>query len=70
MSAGDAEQLAIRVRRLEQQIRSFADLHASEMGDLVDPFDRLIAGTAARLGLPLLTRDRLIAASSRVRTYW
>jgi PIN domain nuclease of toxin-antitoxin system len=32
-------------------------------GVLVDPFDRLIVGTALRLGLPLITRDELITSS-------
>ena len=43
---------------------------ARSLGVLVDPFDRLIAGAALRLGLPLLTNDDLIAGSKRVRTYW
>jgi len=33
-----------------------------------DPFDRLIAGHAQLLGLPLVSRDRLIAA--HVATLW
>ena len=37
---------------------------------LRDPSDRLIAGTAARLGVPLLTKDERIRASGRVRTVW
>ncbi len=37
---------------------------------LVDPFDRLIAGTAKRLHCPLITRDSRIADSSLVATVW
>jgi PIN domain nuclease of toxin-antitoxin system len=37
---------------------------------LVDPHDRLIAGTALRLGVPLITADRRIAVERRVRTVW
>jgi PIN domain nuclease of toxin-antitoxin system len=36
----------------------------------VDPFDRLIAGTAIRLDAPLITGDELIHASGLVRTIW
>jgi PIN domain nuclease of toxin-antitoxin system len=43
---------------------------ARALGMLVDPFDRLIAGTARRLGLPLLTNDTLITVSKKVPTYW
>jgi PIN domain nuclease of toxin-antitoxin system len=37
---------------------------------LVDPFDRLIAGTALRLEAPLLTNDERIRRSGLVRTVW
>jgi PIN domain nuclease of toxin-antitoxin system len=37
---------------------------------LVDPFDRLIAGTAVRLDAPLITGDERIRASNMVRTIW
>lgn len=40
------------------------------LASMRDPFDRLIAGTAVRLGLPVLTNDDLIVRSGRVRTYW
>jgi len=43
---------------------------ARGLGMLVDPFDRLIAGVALRLGLPLVTNDDLITDSKRVKTYW
>jgi PIN domain nuclease of toxin-antitoxin system len=35
-----------------------------------DPFDCLIAGTAIRLGVPLLTKDETIADSGLVETVW
>jgi len=37
---------------------------------LPDPFDRLIAGVANRIGCPLITRDERIAQSRRVATLW
>jgi PIN domain nuclease of toxin-antitoxin system len=37
---------------------------------LVDPFDRLIAGTAIRLDAPLITGDERIRTSGLVRTVW
>ena len=35
-----------------------------------DPMDRLIAGTALRLGVSLITADGRLAADRRVRTVW
>jgi PIN domain nuclease of toxin-antitoxin system len=43
---------------------------ARGLAGLVDPFDRLIAGTAVRLDAPLITGDERIRASSLVRTIW
>jgi PIN domain nuclease of toxin-antitoxin system len=37
---------------------------------LADPWDRLIVATAMTAGLPLVTRDELIAASGLVQTIW
>jgi PIN domain nuclease of toxin-antitoxin system len=37
---------------------------------LVDPFDRLIAGTPIRLDASLITGDERIRASGLVRTIW
>jgi PIN domain nuclease of toxin-antitoxin system len=37
---------------------------------LPDPFDRLIAGMANRIGCPLVTRDERIAQSRGVATLW
>jgi PIN domain nuclease of toxin-antitoxin system len=47
--------------------------HVSEARALLtlrDPFDRLIAGTAIALGVPLITPDARIAALSRVTAIW
>jgi PIN domain nuclease of toxin-antitoxin system len=41
---------------------------ARALGALGDPFDRMIAGTALRLGLPLLSHDAQIA--KRVPAVW
>ena len=35
-----------------------------------DPFDCLIAGTALRLGLPLITKDTVITESRLIETIW
>ncbi len=43
---------------------------AQSLRDLVDPFDRLLAGTANRIQCPLITRDSRIAASHQVATVW
>jgi len=40
------------------------------LAELLDPFDRLIAGTAIRLDAPLITGDERISASGLVRTIW
>ncbi len=37
---------------------------------LRDPFDRLIAGTAVALGVPLVTPDARIAQAGRVQIVW
>ncbi len=47
--------------------------HVSEARSLLtlrDPFDRLIAGTAIALGVPLITPDARIAALERVAVIW
>jgi len=43
---------------------------ARSLGALRDPFDRLIAGTALRLGLPLLSDDEVIREIGRPPVYW
>lgn len=49
----------------------WADIcEARGLAGLVDPFDRLIAGTALRLDAPLLTNDERIRDSGLVRTVW
>jgi PIN domain nuclease of toxin-antitoxin system len=47
--------------------------HVSEARSLPalrDPFDRLIAGTAIALGVPLVTPDARIATAERVAVIW
>ena len=43
---------------------------ARGLAPLLDPFDRLIAGTAIRLDAPLITADARIQSSGLVRTVW
>ena len=43
---------------------------ARGLAALVDPFDRLIAGTAVRLGAPLITSDERIRRCGLVPTIW
>jgi PIN domain nuclease of toxin-antitoxin system len=43
---------------------------ARGLGALIDPFDRLIAGTAIRLDVPLITNDVRIRGSGLLRTVW
>lgn len=48
-------------------------VHVSEARSLPalrDPFDRLIAGVAVALGLPLITADTRIGSASRVQVLW
>jgi PIN domain nuclease of toxin-antitoxin system len=64
------EQLALRPGLpLEPVLPEDID-EARTLVQLRDPFDRLIAGTAVRLALPLLTNDARITASGRLRTFW
>lgn len=64
------EQLALRPGFPLEAVTPEDVDEARGLGMLVDPFDRLIAGTAIRLGLPLMTRDELITGSKRVPTFW
>jgi PIN domain nuclease of toxin-antitoxin system len=43
---------------------------ARALASLADPFDRLITGTAVRIGVPLLTNDDRIHASRLVPVVW
>jgi PIN domain nuclease of toxin-antitoxin system len=49
---------------------ALASSEARSLPALRDPFDRLIAGTAVALGVPLITPDVRIAAAPRVRVIW
>jgi PIN domain nuclease of toxin-antitoxin system len=55
--------------RIEMLTRADVET-ARTLGSLPDPHDRLIAGTAVRLGVPLLTADSRIGASGRVHVVW
>jgi PIN domain nuclease of toxin-antitoxin system len=43
---------------------------ARTLRPLKDPFDRLIAGTALRLGVPLLSRDARMSSVRRLKVVW
>lgn len=43
---------------------------ARSLPALVDPADRLIAGSALRLGVPLISADRRMAANAGLRIVW
>jgi PIN domain nuclease of toxin-antitoxin system len=43
---------------------------AHGLGALPDPFDRLIGGTAVRLGAWLITKDHAMRRVRRLRTVW
>ena len=45
-------------------------LAAAELTFTRDPFDALIVATAVTMDMPLVTRDRLIRESGRVRVIW
>lgn len=49
---------------------SWQDVDEARRLPLKNPFDRLIAGTAIRLGLPLITKDQEIVDSGLVETVW
>jgi hypothetical protein len=43
---------------------------ASEIDDIQELHDRLIGATASFLGLPLITNDPVLRASSHLQTIW
>lgn len=55
--------------RVEPLVRDDIEM-ARLLRPLRDPSDRLIAGTALRLGVPLLSADARIGASGRVPVVW
>ena len=64
------EQLALR-RGFKVEPLTVEDVdEARALAMLRDPFDRMIAGTAVRLGLPLLTRDETLGDVPGVKTLW
>lgn len=46
------------------------DVNEARSISLTDPYDRLIVGTALRLDIPLITRDKQIVDSGLVETIW
>jgi PIN domain nuclease of toxin-antitoxin system len=60
-----------RLPGLEVEPLTIADVEeARSLVGLVDPADRLIAGTARRLGLPLISKDQRIKRHGRVAVVW
>lgn len=71
VSYGDLrEQLSIRPGFPVEPLTAEDVDEARALGTLRDPFDRLIAATARRLRLPLITSDSLITDSGLVSTHW
>jgi PIN domain nuclease of toxin-antitoxin system len=64
------EQLALRPSMVVESLTAEDVDEARGLGSVGDPFDRLIAGTALRLGLPLVTRDDVLRELRSVRTFW
>jgi PIN domain nuclease of toxin-antitoxin system len=64
------EQIRVRTSYTIEPLTTDDVGEARSLGVLADPFDRMIAGTALRLGLPLLTRDRKIGEATSVKTVW
>ena len=64
------EQLAMRPGMPVEPLMPDDVDEARSLAGWPDPFDRLIAGTALRLGLPLLTNDKVITSTGRVPTLW
>ena len=60
---------AIAGLRIEPLTRGDVE-EARSLRGLRDPHDRLIGGTALRLGAALLTADRRMRADQRLRTVW
>jgi PIN domain nuclease of toxin-antitoxin system len=46
------------------------DVHEARAFSFDDPFDCLLAGTAVRLGMPLITKDAEIRDSGLIETVW
>jgi PIN domain nuclease of toxin-antitoxin system len=49
---------------------TWPDINEARHLPFPDPFDCLIAGTAIRLGCPLITKDQMIVNSRLVETLW
>jgi PIN domain nuclease of toxin-antitoxin system len=49
---------------------TWSDVNEARHLPFRDPMDCLIAGTAMRLGMPLITKDRAIVDSGLVETIW
>ncbi len=70
-SLADLQQLLNANLRIEEFPLSFAAVSAAaEITDIPELHDRLIAGTARFLKIPLLTNDPQIQASRFVQTIW
>jgi PIN domain nuclease of toxin-antitoxin system len=57
-------------RGFEIHVLSWEDVDAARDMPFPDPFDGIIAATAARLDMPLITKDEEIKDSGRVETIW
>ena len=64
------EQLSIRPGLPIEPLTADDIDEARTLAPLPDPFDCLIAGTARRLNLPLITNDEAITRTGLVSTHW
>jgi PIN domain nuclease of toxin-antitoxin system len=54
----------------EIHLLEWEDIHEAREMPFSDPFDGMIAATAARLNIPLITKDVEISESGKVETIW
>ena len=71
ISLGEVEEYLMRYPNYKEYPMSFSVIQkASEITDIPELHDRLIAATARLLNLELITNDPVIAGSTFVRTIW